>query len=55
MVVCSSKLEISIGFGAYNNEGMKLGISPMYSATMGLKTGCHGYFVLIDICRTYIK
>ena len=28
-----------IGFGAYDSEGMKFGISPMYSAKLGLTTG----------------
>ena len=40
-----------LGFGSYDREGIKLGISPNYSATLGLKTGCHGYFMLLDICR----
>ena len=34
-------------FGAYDSEGMKLAISPLYSGTLGLKTGCHGYFMLL--------
>ena len=38
-----------IGFGTYDSEGIKLGISVNYSATLGLKTGCHGYFMLLDI------
>ena len=40
-----------IGFGTYNSEGIKVHISPNYSTTLGLKTGCHGYFMLLDICR----
>ena len=40
-----------IGYCTYHNPGIKLGISPNYSATLGLKTGCHGYFMLLDICR----
>ena len=32
-------------------EGIKLGILPNYSGTLGLKTGCHGYLMLLDICR----
>ena len=48
----SAKLEIfNMIFGDYNSGDMKLGISPIYSATLGLNTGCHGFFILLDICH----
>ena len=39
----------SIGFGVYKSKGMKVRMSPIYSASLGLKTGCYGYFMLLDI------
>ena len=44
-------MQYFIRFGTYDNSGLKLGISPKNSATLGLNTGSHGYFMLLDICR----